>query len=156
MFGNFPGEGEAAFNVLGAAGSNRLYGVDIGVALGKSMSDLSHITRDHAALNWMMTPNFSAGKAMDITKSEKNGVRYQQRGYAKYIEIAALFRWDTLVLRMSMIHFLGVQPVDAAALAPAMATANLPRSALIYDRLKHYQLLIPMDNPTFKTMQPHF
>ena len=188
LFSNFPGEGEAAVNVLGAAVSNRLYGVDIDTALGKSMSDLAHISRNQAALNWMVTPNFRAGKAMDITNSEKNEVRYQQRGYAKYIEIAALFGWDKLdkfyleenrvfrgeavaagkglnsvdsqILRMSiaagfdltpLIHFWGVQPVDAAALAAAMTTANLPRSALIYDRLKHYQLLIPMDNPTFKT-----
>ena len=188
LFSNFPGEGEAAVNVLGAAVSNQLYQVDIDTALGKSMSDLAHITRDQAALNWMVTPNFRAGKAMDITNSEKNEVRYQQRGYAKYIEIAALFGWDKLgkfyleenrvfrgetvaagkglsevdsrILRWStaagvdvtpLVHFWGVQPVDAVALATAMTTANLPRSALIYDRLKHYQSLIPMDNPTFKT-----
>lgn len=188
LFSNFPGEGEAAVNVLGAAVSNQLYQVDIDTALGKSMSNLAHITRDQAALNWMVTPNFRAGKAMDITNSEKNEVRYQQRGYAKYIEIAALFGWDKLgkfyleenkvyrkeavaagqglnevdsrILRWSiasgvdatpLVHFWGVQPVDAAALATAITAAGLPRSALIYDRLKHYQSLIPMDNPTFKT-----
>ena len=125
---------------------------------------------------------------MDITNSEKNEVRYQQRGYAKYIEIAALFGWDKLgkfyleenrvfregavaagqglsavdsrILRWSiaagvdvtpLVHFWGVQPVNAVALASAIEAANLPRSALIYDRLIKYRSLIPMDNPTFKT-----
>jgi Peptidase M60, enhancin and enhancin-like/N-terminal domain of M60-like peptidases len=96
LFNNFPGEGEAAVNLLGAAVSNRLYGVNIDTALGRSMSNQDQITRDQAALNWMVTPNFRAGKAMDITSSEKNEVRYQQRGYAKYIEVAALFGWDKL------------------------------------------------------------
>lgn len=96
LFNNFPGEGEAAVNVLSAAISNKLYGVDIGQALSKSMGDKLHITREQAAMNWMVTPNFRAGLAMDITNSEKNEVRYQQRGYAKYIEVAALFGWDAL------------------------------------------------------------
>lgn len=187
LFSDFPGEGEAAVNVLAAAVSNQLYGVDIDIALGNSMSNLAHITRDQAALNWMVTPNFRAGKAMDITNSEKNEVRYQQRGYAKYIEIAALFGWDKVgkfyleenrvfrgeavaagqgltavdnrILRWSLaagfdvtplIHFWGVQPVNAAALASAIATANLAPSAAIYDRLKVYQSNIPLDNAAFK------
>ena len=189
LFSNFPGEGEAAVNILTVAVGNKLYGVDFDRGLSKSMNNTSQlIGRDQAAQNWMVTPNFRAGKAMDITNSEKNEVRYQQRGYAKYIEIAALFGWDTLgkfyleenrvfrgetvaagkglsevdsrILRWSiaagvdvtpLIHFWGVQPVDGAALATAMTAANLPRSALIYDRLKHYQSLIPMDNAPFKT-----
>ena len=97
LFGGFPGEGEASNNILSIAVSNKLYGVDIDRGLSKSMNNTAQlIGRDQAALNWMTTPNFRAGKAMDITNSEKNEVRYQQRGYAKYAEIAALFGWDKL------------------------------------------------------------
>jgi hypothetical protein len=45
---------------------------------------------------WMVTDNFRAGKPMDITNSERNEVRYQHRGYAKYVEIVNLFGWQVL------------------------------------------------------------
>ena len=188
LFGSFPGSGEADVNLLSVAVSNKVYGVNIDEALGKSMSNLTWLGRELAAVDWMVTPNFRAGKAMDITNSTKNEVRYQQRGYAKHVEMAALFGWDKvgayfakensdyrdklvpegkslaatdgLFLRMSiaagvdlrpLIHFWGVQPVDSAALSAAITAANLKPSALIYDRLKFYQTLIPMNNATFQT-----
>ena len=188
LFSNFRGEGEAAINLLTVAVSNKLYGVDIDAALGKSMNDTPYIGRDQAAINWMTTPNFRAGKAMDITHTTTDEVRYQQRGYAKYVEVAALFGWDKLekfyakenlvyqgkaalegksldandsqILRMSieagvdlspLIDFWGVQPVNATALASAIAAKGLPPSALIYDRLLAYRAIIPMSNAAFKT-----
>jgi Peptidase M60, enhancin and enhancin-like/N-terminal domain of M60-like peptidases len=96
LFSNFPGEGEAAVNLLAAAISNRKYGVDIDLAFGKSFLNQTQINRDQAAINWMVTPNFRDGKAMDISNTTKDEVRYQHRGWAKYIEIAALFGWDKL------------------------------------------------------------
>jgi Peptidase M60, enhancin and enhancin-like/N-terminal domain of M60-like peptidases len=96
LFSNFPGEGEAAVNLLAAAVSNKTYGVDIDLAFGKSFGNQAQINREQAALNWMVTPNFRAGKAMDISNTTKDEVRYQQRGYAKYVEIAALFGWSVL------------------------------------------------------------
>jgi Peptidase M60, enhancin and enhancin-like/N-terminal domain of M60-like peptidases len=193
LFSNFPGEGEAAVNLLTVAVSNKLYAVDIDAALGKSMNNTTYLGRELAAVNWMVTPNFKAGKAMDITGSEKNEVRYQQRGYAKYVEIAALFGWaalenfykeenrvadlipqpasdglsnvDSRIFRMSkaagvdltpLIHFWGVQPVDSAKLKNAIAGAGLKPSALIYDRLLKYQLIIPMDNAAFKVHAEKF
>jgi N-terminal domain of M60-like peptidases/Peptidase M60, enhancin and enhancin-like len=96
LFSNFDGEGEAAINLLYVAVSNKLYGNSIDEALGESMGTGPFLGREVAAVNWMVTPNFRAGKAMDITNSEKNEVRYQQRGYAKYVEVAALFGWDKL------------------------------------------------------------
>ncbi len=193
LFSNFPGEGEAAVNLLSAAVSHQLYGVDIDAALGKSMNNTPHIGRPEAAINWMVTPNFRAGKAMDITHSTTDEVQYQQRGYAKYVEVAALFGWDKLekfyleenrvfrkevvaagaglgevdsrILRMSiaagvdltpLIHFWGVQPVEAAKLSAAMTTANLKPSLAIYNRLKVYQSMIPMDNATFKVHAAKF
>jgi Peptidase M60, enhancin and enhancin-like/N-terminal domain of M60-like peptidases len=96
LFSNFPGEGEAAVNLLAAAIYNRLYDVDIDVALGESFDNHPYITRDQAALNWMVTPNFRAGNPMDISNTTKDEVRYQQRGYAKYVEMAALFGWSVI------------------------------------------------------------
>ena len=96
LFSGFPGEGEAAVNLLAAAIYNRKYGVNIDTALGKSFGNYPQITRDQAALNWMVTPNFRAGNPMDISNTTKDEVRYQQRGYAKYVEMAALFGWGVL------------------------------------------------------------
>ncbi len=98
LFDNFSGEGEAAVNMLYVAVVNQLYGKSIDEALGESMGTFpnlgSHITREVAAANWMVTSNFRDGKAMDI--GSKTEVSYQQRGYAKYAEIAALFGWETI------------------------------------------------------------
>ena len=188
LFGGFPGSGEADVNLLTVAVSSKVYGVNIDEALGKSMNNTPYLGRELAAVNWLVTPNFRAGAAMDISHTTKDETQYQQRGYAKYVEIAALFGWDKVeafyaeenrvyrdklepagkslnttdsrFLRMSiaagvdlspLIHFWGVQPVNAAALSAAIAAANLKPSALIYDRLKFYQSLIPMDNAAFQT-----
>ena len=183
LFSNFPGEGEATINLLYIAIKNNLYKENIDEALGESMGRHKGLGREVAAANWMVTPNFRAGKPMDITNSEKNEVRYQQRGYAKYVEVAALLGWDKLeafwaeenrvavlgkdpssetdsrILRMSiaakvdltpLIHFWGVQPNNPVALKAAISAAGLQPSALIYDRLKVYQGLIPMNNAAFK------
>ena len=184
LFSNFGGEGEASVNLLYIAIKNNLYKENIDEALGESMSRHKAIGRDVAAVNWMVTPNFRAGKPMDTSNTTKDEVKYQERGYAKYVEIAALFGWDKLeafwgeenrvaipgkdpstetdsrILRMSkaagvdltpLIHFWGVQPNNAPALKAAISAAGLQPSALIYDRLKVYQGLIPMDNAAFKT-----
>ena len=49
-----------------------------------------------------------------------------------------------------LFHFWGIHPVDAGALAAAIAAANLPTSAAIYDRLVHYKSLVPTDNAAFQ------
>ena len=153
LFSNFPGEGEAAVNLLAAVVYSKTYGLDIDTAFGRSFGNQPHITRDQAALNWMVTPNFRAGRAMDISNTTKDEVRYQHRGWGKYVDIAALFKWDAIesfyreenrvadlvvkpasnglagvdsrIFRMSkaagvdltpLIHFWGVQPLDAAKL----------------------------------------
>ncbi len=96
LFTNFPGEGEAEVNLLAAAVWNRKYGIDLDLAFGKSFLNLAQINREQAALNWMVTPNFRAGKPMDISNTTKDEVRYQHCGYAKYVEVAALFGWSAL------------------------------------------------------------
>ncbi len=194
LFDNFSGEGEAAVNMLYIAVANQLYGKNIDEALGESMGARPylgpHLTREVAAVNWIVTDNFRNGKAMDITEAGHE-VKYQQRGYAKYAEIAALFGWEKInayylqennifrnpavaadkdlglngdegrILKWSiaagadltpLIHFWGVQPsaANAAKLSAAIRAAGLKPSLAIYNRLKIYQGLIPMDNAAFK------
>lgn len=96
LFSKFPGETEAAVNVPAAAIYNQLYKINIDTALSRSFGNNPYITRDQAAMNWMVTPNFRAGIPMDISNTTKDEVRYQQRGYAKYIEMAALFGWEVI------------------------------------------------------------
>ncbi len=98
LFSDFPGEGEASINILTVAISTTLYGVDFDRALSKSMNDTPQlIGRDQAAVGWMVRQNFRDGKAMGIGENgDAHEVMYVQRGYAKYVEIAALFGWDKL------------------------------------------------------------
>lgn len=114
LFSKFPGETEAVVNLLAAAIFNRLYGMDIDTALGRSFGNNPQITRDQAALNWMVTPNFRAGKPMDISNTTKDEVRYQQRGYAKYIEMAALFGWELIdsFYKQEQLDFINQVPGD--------------------------------------------
>ncbi|MGA1823977.1 MAG: M60 family metallopeptidase [bacterium] len=65
---------------------------------------------------------------------------------------------DSRILRMSrtagadlrpLIHFWGVHPNNDKTLKAAMQSEGLMPSALIYDRLMHYQTLIPMNNAEF-------
>lgn len=114
LFSKFPGETEAAVNLLAAAIYNRLYGMDIDTALGESFDNHPQITRDQAAMNWMVTPNFRAGNPMDISNTTKDEVRYQQRGYAKYVEMAALFGWETIdsFYRKENLDFIAQTPGD--------------------------------------------
>ncbi|MBK9981014.1 MAG: hypothetical protein IPP15_01085 [Saprospiraceae bacterium] len=114
LFSKFPGETEAAVNVPAAAIYNRLYGMNIDTALGRSFGNNPQITRDQAALNWMVTPNFRAGNPMDISNTTKDEVRYQQRGYAKYIEMAALFGWELIdsFYKQEQLDFINQVPGD--------------------------------------------
>jgi Peptidase M60, enhancin and enhancin-like/N-terminal domain of M60-like peptidases len=91
----FDGEVEAIVNLLSVPILNRGFGISIDSAFGFSFA-APKISRETAAIMWMVTENFRLGKPMDITNSTKNEVRYQHRGYAKYVEIAALFGWDAL------------------------------------------------------------
>jgi uncharacterized protein (TIGR02145 family) len=92
----FPGEAEAIVNLISAAIYNELYGIDLDTAFGMSFDNQYWINRDQAAINWMVTHNFRIGNPMDISNTTKDEVRYQFRGYGKYIEIAALFGWGAL------------------------------------------------------------
>lgn len=56
--------------------------------------------RDQAAMDWIMTHNFRDNAEMGcdptIEGAACHELRYQHRGYAKYVDIAVLFGWDQL------------------------------------------------------------
>jgi hypothetical protein len=93
---NFNGEGEALVNLLAVAIWNNKFNINIDTAFSRSNGNQEMINRDQAALSWIVTPNFRSGKPMDISNTTMDEVRYQHRGYGKYVEIAALFGWEVL------------------------------------------------------------
>lgn len=95
LFTKFRGETEAVVNLPFVAVLNKAFGVDLDTAFGRSFNN-ERISLDQAAIMWMVTQNFRDGKPMDISNSSKNEVRYQHRGYGKYVEIAKLFGWQVL------------------------------------------------------------
>lgn len=95
LFTKFAGEVEAVVNFPYVSVLNKGFGVDLDAAFGRSFHN-DNITLDQAAIMWMVTENFRRGKPMDISNSETNEVRYQHRGYGKYVEIVKLFGWKAL------------------------------------------------------------
>ena len=92
LFDNFEGEGETAVNMLFVAIENQLYGKDIDQALGVSRgAEYLHISRDLAAVNWMVTKKFRDRVPMDYGE-----MSYQHRGHAKYVDMAQLFGWKVI------------------------------------------------------------
>lgn len=44
----------------------------------------------------MIRENFRLGNEMSYSQNEDDEFRYQQKGYARYADIARLFGWDTI------------------------------------------------------------
>jgi hypothetical protein len=149
LFSNFPGEGEAEVNLLAAAIFNRLYGMNIDTALGNSFDDKPFRTRDQAALNWMVTPNFRAGNPMDISSTTKDEVRYQQRGYAKYVEMAALFGWEVIdsFYKKEQLDFIAQTPSDGLSEVDSRILRFAKTTGVDIRPLIHFWGVQPNDKP---------
>ena len=91
----FWGEGEAIVNFPFSYVLNEKFGVDNDTAFQKTVSHADY-TVDDAAKHWMITENFRNGNPMDNSNTTLDEFRYQQRGYAKYGDIARLFGWQAL------------------------------------------------------------
>lgn len=89
----FNGEVEAVVNLFYVPVHNRMFNVPLEEAFGRSLNTNSgsSMNRKHAAINWVVNELFRNGNPMTGTQ-----MKYQHRGYAKYVEIAALFGWDAL------------------------------------------------------------
>ncbi|MGJ8641517.1 MAG: M60 family metallopeptidase [Opitutaceae bacterium] len=92
----FRGEVEALVNLPHVAVMNRKFGWNLDKAFGDSMGGMKHLTMETVAAMWMVTENFRNGKEMNYTNRPGDEMKYQHRGYAKYVEIANLFGWDAL------------------------------------------------------------
>jgi len=95
LFSKFKGEIEAVVNLPYVTVLNKKFGVDLDTAFGRSFG-IQQMSLDQAAITWMVTENFRNSKPMNISNSPENEVRYQHRGYGRYVEIADLFGWDVL------------------------------------------------------------
>ncbi|WP_404307210.1 M60 family metallopeptidase [Neorhodopirellula lusitana] len=92
----FRGEVEAVVNLPHAAIMNNKFGMPLDKAFGESVGGKSQISLDEAAIMWMVTENFRQGKPMNATNKPGDEMKYQHRGYGKYVEIAYLFGWEAL------------------------------------------------------------
>lgn len=95
-FTKFPGESEAAVNFLYIAVQNKKFGMDLDTAFMKSFGRSLNVQLDDAAEMWMVTENFRNGNPMNISNVAGDEMKYQHRGYGKYVEIVNLFGWDPL------------------------------------------------------------
>jgi len=93
LFTKFAGETESVVNLMYVAAMNQKFGVPLDKAFGRSVgnNNRENVSLSDAALTWVLTERFQSGQAM----TEKH-MKYQQRGYAKYVEIANLFGWGAL------------------------------------------------------------
>jgi hypothetical protein len=92
LFQKFSGEVEAAVNLLYVAVMNQKFGMSLDEAFRKSMGFTNEgRTLANTANAWMATENFKLEKPTSASE-----MRYQLKGYAKYVEIANLFGWEVL------------------------------------------------------------
>ncbi|MDF3129343.1 M60 family metallopeptidase [Kiritimatiellaeota bacterium B1221] len=103
-FTKFRGEVEAVVNLPTVAVLNRKFNVDLNTAFGRSVLRKEQISLDQAAIQWMITENFRQGNPMNISNKPGDEVKYQHRGYAKYVEIVNLFGWEALSRFWHSVH----------------------------------------------------
>lgn len=153
LFSKFPGETEAAVNVLAAALYNRLYNIGIDTSFGKSFFDQPYISRDQAALNWMVTPNFRAGNPMDISNTTKDEVRYQHRGWGKYVEMAGLFGWEAIdsFYRKENIDYINQAPSDSLSAVDSRIYRFSQTCGVDVRPLIHFWGVHPIENSKLQT-----
>lgn len=96
----FRGETEALVNFLFVSAANREFGYSMDEALAYSFGTNKNYGFKETARNWIVTKEFVNGDDMSYIYSQAkelgNQMGYQQRGYAKYAEIANLFGWEVL------------------------------------------------------------
>lgn len=95
MGSQYPGETESIVNFPSVFTGATQFGMDP-EAIFASFGYEPNMTKDQAAQAWMVTLNFRNNKPMDISNSTKNEMRYQARGYAKYLDISELYGWKAL------------------------------------------------------------
>ncbi len=81
----------------------QIYQEIFGLSLDQALLESSYqdLTRDLAALDWMISPNFRAGRRIGHDNQSLPGrtlheLQYQTRGHAKWVDFADLFGWDAI------------------------------------------------------------
>ena len=93
----YRGEGEAIVNLLHAYVANVKFGVPLDQAFQESFNPAygnPGFAPDEAAIHWMATLNFQNSAEMDHSNTQMDQFRYQERGYAKYVDVAEMFGWS--------------------------------------------------------------
>ncbi len=114
----YPGETEAIVNFPSVFTGATQFGMDA-ESIFASFGYEPNMTKDQAAQTWMVTLNFRNNNNMDTSNSTKNEMRYQARGYAKYLDISELYGWDALpkFYAQEQADYVAKTPTDG--LAPA-------------------------------------
>ncbi|MEJ6700343.1 MAG: M60 family peptidase N-terminal accessory domain-containing protein [Akkermansiaceae bacterium] len=154
--------------------------LDTALAQSNGYQNNPHRTFDNTAIAWMTSFNF-APRNVPMASGEKSyqmkgHAKYvdiaRLFGWDKLEDYYYSFNEelengetndlsnDGLMLRLAestgvdvrpLLHFWGIQPANASTLATAIAAANLPESAAIYDALVYYKSIVPANNAAFQT-----
>lgn len=119
-------ETEAIVNFVWTYVRHEKFGDTFNAAFKGSM-DHSNYEPDDAAVDWMITPNFRAGKEMDRSHTVLDAFRYQHRGYAKYADIVRLFGWQAWTWN-NVTWLFGASWLDGMGLKASIAGLSNSRS----------------------------
>jgi hypothetical protein len=179
LFQKFAGETESAVNLLHVPVYDHFYNdLDYALRTSRGYSN-TYMTLDTTAIEWMTVFNFSFYKAPMASGEKayqlKGHAKFVDIARLFGWEVLNDFWYsfnedyensdpidtsnDGLMLRLAkcvgvdvtpLLHFWGIHPVNASALADAIAAENLQASHEIYDTLVHYKSIVPADNAAFQ------
>ncbi|MEQ6122894.1 M60 family metallopeptidase [Pseudotenacibaculum sp. MALMAid0570] len=108
-------EAETNVHILAMAANSQVYNMSIEDAFGFSRANLGGdpFTFNEAVFDWIITTNFRQDLPMtfdlSVPMSDKDMLKYQSRGHAKYGDIVKLFGWDGLKNTQAAFYQAGVQ-----------------------------------------------
>ncbi len=79
--------------MLAAVAYNKVLGADLDTAL--KYSGFQQYTLDDSALDTMLSPNWQKGRRLCLDEWD-NEVRYQTRSWARLVDLAKMFGWDSV------------------------------------------------------------
>ena len=86
-------EQESNVHMLAAVAYNKVLGADLDTAL--KYSGFQQYTLDDSALDTMLSPNWQKGRRLCLDEWD-NEVRYQTRSWARLVDLAKMFGWDSV------------------------------------------------------------
>jgi hypothetical protein len=94
----FAGEVEAFVNFLYVPVLNKCFGYSLAEAFAQSFGPSYNYyqSKDNTVKTRLVSNTFCEGQERNICNCTKNEVRYQQRGYAHYVDIVELYGWEAL------------------------------------------------------------